>query len=49
MGKKRGYFPNLNEKAITDNRKFWRTAKTFLTDKNKSRENIISINNEKIT
>ena len=45
---KKEYFPNVNEKDITDNRKFWYTAKSFLSDKIKSRENIILVNNEKI-
>ena len=40
---------NLHEKDITNNRKFWHTFKPFLTDKNKCRENIILVNNEKIT
>ena len=35
---KREYFANLNEKNITDNRKFWQTATPFLSEKNKSRE-----------
>ena len=35
---KREYFVNLNEKNISDNRKFWQTAKPFLSEKNKSRE-----------
>ena len=35
---KRGYFANLKEKNITDNKKFWRTVKPFLSNKNKSRE-----------
>ena len=35
---KREYFTNLNEKNITDNRKFWQTVKPFLSKKNKSRE-----------
>ena len=35
---KREYFANLNEKNITDNRKFWQTVKPFLSEKNKSRE-----------
>ena len=35
---KKEYFANLNEKNITDNRKFRRTVKHFLSQKNKSRE-----------
>ena len=37
---KREYFANLNEKNITDNRKFWQTVKPFLSEKNKSKEKI---------
>ena len=43
------FFENLNEKDITDNRKFWHTVKPFLLDKIKSTENIIFVNNERIT
>ena len=43
------YFANLNEKDITDNRKFWYTVKPFLSDKIQSRKNIILVNNERIT
>ena len=43
------YFANLNEKDITNNRKFWYTVKPFLLDKIKSRENSILVNNERIT
>ena len=43
---KREYFANLNEKNITDNRKFWQTVKPFLCGKNKSREKITSLKNE---
>ena len=32
------HFANLNEKNITDNRKFWQTVKPFISEKNKSRE-----------
>ena len=34
------YYGNLNEKDITDNKKFWKTVKPFLSDK--------SINSDKI-
>ena len=27
------YYGNLNEKDITDNKKFWKTVKPFLSDK----------------
>ena len=45
----KNFFENLNEKDITDNRKFWHTVKPFLLDKIKSKENIIFVNNVKIT
>ena len=45
---KREYFINLNEKNITDNRKFWQTVKPFLYEKNKSRENITLVKNEDV-
>ena len=38
---KKEYFAKLNEKEITENRKFWRTVKPFLSDKVKSTETII--------
>ena len=37
---KTNYYGNLNEKGITDNKKFWKTIKPFLSDK--------SINSDKI-
>ena len=37
---KKEYFANLNEKNITDNKKFWQAVKPFLSEKNKSREKI---------
>ena len=37
---KKEYFANLNEKNITDNKKFWQDVKPFLSEKNKSREQI---------
>ena len=43
---KREYFIRLNEKNTTDNRKFWHTVKPFFSDKVKSREAIILVNNE---
>ena len=45
---KRKYFANLNEKNITDNRKFWQTVKPFLSEKNKSREKITLVKNEEV-
>ena len=46
---KKEHVANLNEKDITNNRKFCHTVKPLLTDKNKFRENIILVNNEQIT
>ena len=43
---KKQYFAKLDEKNITVNRKFWQTAKPFLSDKNKSREKINLLKNE---
>ena len=37
---KKKHFANLNEKDITDNKKFWQTIKLFLSEKTKSREKI---------
>ena len=45
---KKEYFARLNEKDITDNWKFWHTVKHFLSDKVKSREAIILVENENI-
>ena len=40
---KKKYFANLNEKDITDNRKFWHIFKSFFSEKTKSRQNIVLI------
>ena len=45
---KRQYVANLNEKNITDNRKFWPIVKPFLSEKNKSSEKITLVKNEEI-
>ena len=45
---KREYFANLNEKNITDKRKFWQTVKPFLSEKNKSKEKTTLVKNEEI-
>ena len=37
---KKDYFTNLNEKNITDNKRFWKTVKPFLSKKNYSPERI---------
>ena len=46
---KKEHFSNLNEKDITDKRKFCYTVKPFFLNKTKSREKIILLNNERIT
>ena len=46
--KKREYFANLNEKNITDKRKFWQIVKPFLSEKNKSSENITMVKIRKL-
>ena len=46
--KKKEYSARLNEKGNTNNRKFWHTVKPFLSDKVKSREAIILVDNENI-
>ena len=42
---KKEYFAKLNEKDITDNRKFWHTIEPFFSDIVKSRETITLVNN----
>ena len=37
---KKEYFANLNEKDVTNNKKFWQTVQPFLSEKLKSREKI---------
>ena len=45
---KKDFFARLNETDITGNRKFWHTVKPSLSDKVKSREAIILVDNENI-
>ena len=45
---KKKHFANLNEKDITDNKKFWQTIKHFLSEKTKSREKITLIENKNL-
>ena len=42
------YFTKLNEKYVTDNRKFWQTVKPFLPEENKSREKITLLKKKKL-
>ena len=35
-------------RKITDNRKFWHTVKPFLSDKVKSKETVILVNNDNL-
>ena len=45
---KRTYYGNLNEKEVTDNRKFWKTVKPFLSDKCPSNEKVILVEEDEI-
>ena len=45
---KKEYLAKINEKDISDNRKFWQTVKPFISDKIKSKESIILGNNNNI-
>ena len=45
---KKEYFAKINEKDISDNRKFWQTVKPFISDKIKSKESIILVNDNNI-
>ena len=42
------YFPNLNEKRFTDNKKLWQTVELFLSDKLYHRERIALADNEEL-
>ena len=46
--KKNNIFLNLNEKDITDNKKFWQTVKPLLSEKTKSSEKITLIENKNL-
>ena len=45
---KSGYFENLNEKNINDNKTFWKTIKSFLSNKVISTNKMTVIDNEVI-
>ena len=45
---KKKYFAKINEKDISDNRKFWQTVKPFISGKIKSKESIILVSNNNI-
>ena len=45
---KKEYFSNLNEKDLTDNKKFWKIVKPFLSNKNISTEKITLVENEEV-
>ena len=45
---KKEYYSNLDEKNVTDNRKFWKTVKPFLSDKIVSSQKIIQVESDKI-
>ena len=40
MKTRKGYYDNLNEKCVTDNKHFWKTLKPFLSDKFMTRDKI---------
>ena len=42
---KKAYYPNLNVKNIVDNKKFWKTVKSFFSNKSNSFENMSLIEN----
>ena len=42
------YFNNINTKDITDNKKFWNTIKPFISEKSKSPNNVILVENNEI-
>ena len=42
------YYANLDLKNITDNKRFWKTIKTFLTDKGTTSQKITLIESDKI-
>ena len=42
------YYRNLNEKSVTDNRKFWNTVKPLLSDKTVVKNKITLIENDEI-
>ena len=45
---KKEYFAKINENDIIDNRKFWQTVKPVLSDKVRSKEPFILVNNDDI-
>ena len=45
---KKEHFAKINEKDISDNRKFWQTVSSFISDKIKSKESIILVNTNNI-
>ena len=46
---KKKHYANLNHKDIADNKQFWRTVKSLLSDKSKSNEKITLVEDNKIT
>ena len=45
---KRSYLSNLNTKHVVDNKKFWKTVKSSISDKSNSFENITLVDNDSI-
>ena len=45
---KKRYYDNLNERCVTDNKLFWKTVKSFLSDKVMTRHKVYLTENDKI-
>ena len=45
---KKEYYSNLNEKDITDCKRFWKTVKPFLSDKNVTSEKVTLVENDEV-
>ena len=45
---KKAYYSNLNVKDVVDNKKFWKTIKSFFSDKSNNFENISLIENSNL-
>ena len=43
---KRNFFANIDEKDVTDTKRFWKTVKPFLSHKKEAKESIILIEND---
>ena len=45
---KKEYYQNLNEKSVIDNKSFWKTVKSFLSDKTHGNDKIHLIENDEL-